>query len=63
MDFKVFFKAVLFGDSTLSYAYLVPQPRLAMPYGNYIITINELEELVNLDLYQGLEEMIESLIQ
>jgi endonuclease G len=60
---KFYFKAILLGDSSLAFAYLVPHCKLSKPYERYVITINELEERINIDLYPGLSENIESLTE
>tara|TARA_R110002012_G_scaffold313517_1_gene525181 strand:- start:8935 stop:9705 length:771 start_codon:yes stop_codon:yes gene_type:complete len=56
---KYHFKAVLYGDSSKAYAYLCPNKKLEKPYSNYIISIDSLESIINIDLYQGLHKSIE----
>ncbi len=56
---KYHFKAVLYGDSSKAYAYLCPNEKLIKPYDNYIVSIDSVESLIEIDLYQGLDENLE----
>lgn len=56
---KYHFKTVLYGDSSKAYAYLCPNEKLVKPYDNYIISIDSIESLIGIDLYQGLDENLE----
>ena len=56
---KYHFKAILFGDSTKAYGYLCPNEKLIKPYSQYIVSIDSIELLIGIDLYEGLSESLE----
>lgn len=56
---KAFYKAVLLGDSSKAYAYLVPHQKLSKPYSKYIVTVDSLERILEIDLFEGLREDLE----
>ena len=56
---KYHFKAVLFGDSSKAYAYLCPNEKLIKPYSRYIVSIDSIESLIGIDLYEWLSESLE----
>ena len=56
---KYHFKAVLYGDSTKAYAYLCPNEKLIKPYSRYIVSIDSIESIIGIDLYEGLDENLE----
>jgi len=49
---KYYYKAVLLGDSSEAYAYLVPHKKLVKPYTQYIVSIDSLKRVVGVDFYQ-----------
>jgi endonuclease G len=57
---KYYYKAILLGDSSKAYAYLVPHEKIAKPYDKYIVSIDSLEVLIECDLYKGLNEKMET---
>ena len=54
-----YYKAVLLGDSSKAFAYLVPHQKLEKPYKQYIISIDSLESVLQLDFFSGLSELLE----
>ena len=57
---KYFYKAILLGDSSEAYAYLVPHEKIVKPYDKYIVSIDSVEVLIGCDLYKGLQESVET---
>lgn len=56
---KYYYKAILLGDSSKAFAYLVPHKRLSKPYSMYIVSIDSLESVIGVDLYEGLPSELE----
>ena len=56
---KYFFKAILYGDSTKAYGYLCPHQRLDKDVSKYIVSIDSIEVITGLNLYEGLNEKLE----
>ena len=57
---KYFYKAILYGDSTKAHGYLCPHERLDQDISKYLVTIDSIEAVIGINLYPGLDELLES---
>ena len=55
-----FFTAVLLGDSSCAFAFLCPHQKLSKPYKKYIVSIDALEKIIQIDLFPGLNSALEN---
>lgn len=60
-----FFKAFLYKDTSgfHSIAYLIPNKNLNQSFNDYMLTVNDLEQLIGIDLFAGLNNNIEDIIE
>lgn len=58
---KYFYKAILLGDGSKAFAYLVPHEKLEKAFIKYLISVDSLEKVIGVDLYPGLSKSIESI--